>query len=147
MRLLLTIQIILFLLAACSPAATPTLKLEVPTPISECFPYFRVLVWNDANGDAVFDPGEAPLAGIPVNLKRIGLPGQSFHSLTGPDGIADLYGSGDFGKPCDEIEIEVIVPEGFMHASPTPLPADLVGLPSGATLRFGLAPAVETLAP
>jgi len=131
----------------CSPAATPTMQLEMLTPISECFPYYHVLVWNDLNGDGVQDPGEGPLAGVPVSLRRAGHPDQSFPGQTGPDGIADLHGIGDFGSHCDEIEIEVVVPEGFMYTSPTPAPADLVGLPPGSMLKFGLMPVKGSATP
>lgn len=137
----------LLIQSGCSPAATPTLQLELLTPVSECFPHYRVLVWDDVNGDGVLDLGEAPLVGVPVNLRRVGHPNQTFPGQTGPDGIADLNGIGDFGRYCDEIEIEVIVPEGFQHTAPTPAPADLIGLPPGAMLKFGLMPAEGTAAP
>ncbi len=122
------------LLAACGPQATPPLFGN--GPISECFPSHKAQVWEDVNGNGLFDEGEKPLAGIAVTMYPIPRRSRSFPTNTDGSGIAALHGIGDFGPKCDQLEVEVSVPHTYLPTTPTLV--SLVGLPGGQTLNFGL---------
>lgn len=144
MKKLLFIQLAIFVLTACGPVSTPT-----PTPFHELF-YDCVLdrkafVWADEDGDAIYDPEESPLQGIWVIIYPEGKIRPSFNDQTGPDGIAEITGFGDFGRGCDQLEVKVEVPSGFEPSTPTRF--ILTGLPRSDTLQFGLIPSMPTPTP
>lgn len=134
----------ILILTACSPAIVPT---STPTPpmIFECFPHRSVLVWYDTNGDAIPDAGEPLAAGVSVAMYSASQPSQSFIAQTGPDGRAEVYGIGDFGRYCDDLVIEITVPRDY--TAPPPGPAYLAGRPQDELVVFPLVQPVSTAAP
>jgi len=134
----------ILLLTACSPAIVPT---PTPTPpmISECFPHRSVLVWYDTNGDAIPDAGEPLAADVSVTMYSASQPSRSFIGQTGPDGRAEVYGIGEFGRTCDELMIEITVPRDY--TAPTPGPINLAGFPVDEIVKFSLVPPNPTAAP
>jgi hypothetical protein len=134
----------LLLLSACAPAVTPA-PTQTPVIISECFPHRRVQVWYDTNGDRIRNADEPAAAGVSVAMYSPGSPGRAFLAQTGPEGLADLYGIGDFGRYCDDLMIEITAPREY--AAPTPAPVDLSGFPADQIVEFPLVPLNPTASP
>ncbi len=130
MKRLTFLAMVCFGLAACS---------VIPTPeqISECFLRREVFVWADADGDGNFDQGEEPLNGVSAVITPVGST-RSFSGRTDQDGYAEINGIGDFGRFCDELALEITIPEGYEPSTPARL--SLAGLPPGDPLIFGLVP-------
>lgn len=130
-RLMFLLVLSVFMFSACRSLPPPYGDM-----ISECFPSRSAQVWEDTNGNGLFDEDEEPLAGIAVTLYAFPRDNRSFPSQTDKDGVAKLNGIGDFGPQCDELEVAVSVPGNYLPTTPTEI--NLAGIPSDELLYFGL---------
>ncbi len=134
MKRILFLASALFILSSCSG---PTPATPTPVIIFECFPTRHAFVWEDANRNGVYDPDESPLSGVMVSMEPLGSQGTVFSGCSGADGMAEINGIGDFGRRCDELDLEVIAPTGYEPT--TPVVVSLIGLENDAIVEFGLA--------
>ncbi len=133
---LVCIFLIAFGLSACGSPPPTVPPLPTGGPISECFPVRNAQVWEDTNGNGLFDDGEKPLENIAVIMTPLKQSSRSFQGITDKDGKAKLRGIGNFGPKCDELEVAVSVPH--THSPTTPTKYSLVGLPYDEVLYFGM---------
>jgi hypothetical protein len=126
----------LLVLSALILSACGSLPPPYGDTISECFPSRTAQVWEDVNGNGVFDEGEKPLSGIAVTMYPLPRDNRSFPAQTGEDGTAKLNGIGDFGSQCDELAVAVSVPNDYLPTTSTEIA--LAGIPSSEVLYFGL---------
>jgi hypothetical protein len=119
------------MLSACGASPPP-----FGDTISECFPSRTAQVWEDVNGNGLFDEGEEPLAGVAVTMYPLPRDNRSFPTQTDEDGMAKLNGIGDFGPQCDELAAAVSVPSDYLPTTPTEI--KLAGISSSEVLYFGL---------
>jgi LPXTG-motif cell wall-anchored protein len=128
------------------PVTNPTLDAGVVPLLSA-----GDFVWSDNDGDGIFDPGEPPLAGVPVRLlDAAGNPARDAFGNVVPPVVTDANGRYQFDNlPPGDYQIEFTLIGGFAWTSPNvggddSLDSDAIsGAPTASTARtavFSLTP-------